>query len=144
MHDLPHEYRVIAGATADGDVSLTATGLPTIDSAPPAEFGGPGDRWSPESLLTAAVADCFVLTFRAIARASTLTWESLDCQTVGVLERAGDGVRFTRFLLRATLVVPPETDTGRARRLLDKAKARCLVTNSLRAETTLDASVTNP
>ena len=42
----------------------------------------------------------------------------------------------------ATLVVPPDTDGERAHRLLEKAEAGCLVTNSLSAEIHLDATVT--
>jgi organic hydroperoxide reductase OsmC/OhrA len=65
MKSFPHIYNVTASAMPDGDVELTADRLPFLLSAPPAEFGGPGDRWSPETLLAAAVGDCFVLTFRA-------------------------------------------------------------------------------
>ena len=54
-----------ASSSGDGDVALSGDGLPAIATAPPAEFGGPGDRWSPETLLAAAVADCFVLGFRS-------------------------------------------------------------------------------
>ena len=72
MQDFPHQYSATALANVEGDVNLQSERLPSLVSAPPSEFGGPGDRWSPETLLVAAVADCFVLTFRAIARASQL------------------------------------------------------------------------
>ena len=68
MHPFPHHYSVVAKADAQGDVALESQRLPTIPSAPPTEFGGPGNRWSPETLFVAAVADCFVLTFRGISR----------------------------------------------------------------------------
>jgi organic hydroperoxide reductase OsmC/OhrA len=67
MQPFPHHYSVIAKADTQGDVALAGDRLPPIPSAPPTEFGGPGDRWSPETLFVAAVADCFVLTFRGIA-----------------------------------------------------------------------------
>src|SRR5947207_6979951 len=79
----PHVYTVNASATPDSDVELTAARLPFLHSAPPAEFGGPGDRWSPETLLTAAVGDCFLLTFRAVARAAKLPWTALECAVSG-------------------------------------------------------------
>ena len=62
MQAFPHHYAVVATADMHSDVALEGKGLPPIASAPPTEFGGPGDRWSPETLLVAAVADCFVLT----------------------------------------------------------------------------------
>ena len=70
MRELQHHYSVQASAGVDTDVVLTAAGIPDLATASPAEFGGPGDRWSPETLLVGAVANCFVLTFRAVARAS--------------------------------------------------------------------------
>ncbi len=142
MHDYPHHYKTTARAEAEGLVRLEADGLPTLPSAPPAEFDGPGDQWSPETLLTAAVADCFVLTFRAMARASSIEWSSLECQATGKLERIERTAKFTRFDLDVTLVAAPGTDEGRARRVLEKAENACLITNSLSAEIHLNATVT--
>ena len=67
MQALPHRYRVKGAGRITGDVELTAERLTMLRSASPAEFDGPGDRWSPETLLVGAVGDCFILTFRAVA-----------------------------------------------------------------------------
>lgn len=141
MQDYPHHYRAAAAAQADGGVALSSPGLDTLESAAPAEFGGPGNRWSPETLLTAAVADCFVLGFKAIARASQFPWNRLRCEVEGVLERIDHVTRFTRFNVHATLDMPADGDEKRARRLLEKAEAACLVTNSLSSETQLETTV---
>jgi peroxiredoxin-like protein len=137
MQDLPHHYRVTASAEAEGNIALKGDALPQLVSAPPAEFGGPGDQWSPEHLLVASVADCFILTFRAIARASRLEWTDLKASAEGVLDRVERVTRFTAFNVNATLTVPAGTDLDKAKRLLEKAEATCLVTNSLSAETHL-------
>lgn len=145
MHDLPHHYRASAIAQAEGDVSVEGEQLPSLSTAAPAQFGGPGNRWSPEMLLVAAVADCVVLTFRAIARASKLPWNHLSCEVEGVLDRVDRVTQFTRFTVHAALSVPPGTSEERALRILRKAEETCLVTNSLKAQTTLDARiVTSP
>lgn len=141
MQDLPHHYRVAANAAPEGDVSLSADKLETLASAPPQEFGGPGDRWSPETLLVAAISDCFILSFRAITRASKLPWLSLRCEVEGLLERRDGKTQFTEFKVNATLDVAPDTDVEKARRLLEKAEASCLITNSLSATTHLNAVV---
>jgi len=141
MQDLPHQYSVSARAETDGNIVLKAEDLPQLISAPPAQFGGPGDQWSPEHLLVASVADCFILTFRAVARASKLDWSNLEASAEGVLERVDRVTRFTAFTVSATLTVPAETDIDKARRLLEKAEAACLVTNSLSAEVHLEADV---
>lgn len=141
MQEYPHHYKVAAVTTANGDVSLSADGVSEITSAPPKEFGGPGDKWSPETLLVAAVADCFVLSFQGISRASGLPWNSLQCAVEGILERRDGTTKFTSFSVHATLEVPEETRSKRAHRLLEKAEESCLITNSLSGETHLVAVV---
>jgi peroxiredoxin-like protein len=141
MQPFPHRYEVEAGATVDGDVTLESNRLPTLKSASPAEFGGPGDRWSPETLVVAAVADCFVLTFRAIAGMSQLAWTSLTCEAVGTLDRVERVARFTEVTVRARLEIPDGTDEAKARRLLEKAEQSCLISNSLKASVHLEADV---
>ncbi len=141
MQDFPHRYRVVAAGNPEGDVNVSASGLQVIATAPPAEFGGPGNRWSPESLLVAAVADCFVLSFRAVATASKLPWISLDCEVEGTLDRIERTTKFTQFEVRASLSVHAGTAEAAARRALERAEAICLVSNSLSGETHLKAEV---
>lgn len=141
MHPYPHQYRVSATASTDGEVALASPDLPAIASMPPPEFDGPPGYWSPETLLAAAVMDCFVLSFRAVARASKFQWTSLSADLVGTLDRAGGVTRFTHFVTRARLVVPAGADVVRARLLLEKAEKVCLVSNSLNAERHLESEV---
>ena len=141
MHPLPHRYCVKGAARLSGDVELIADRLATLRSASPAEFDGPGDRWSPETLLVGAVADCFILTFRAIASASKLSWLSLDCDVTGTLDRVDRVMQFTHFDLTAHLVVPAGVNAEAARHALEKAERNCLISSSLKAAVALDARV---
>ena len=142
MHAFPHLYTVVSSTDPASPVSLGSQGLQGLSSAPPKEFDGPGDLWSPETLLTAAVNDCFVLGFKAIAAASKFPWTSLQASTEGALDKVEGKMRFTRFLTRATLKVPAGADAERARKLLEKAEQICLIANSLSAERHLEATVT--
>jgi organic hydroperoxide reductase OsmC/OhrA len=146
MKPLPHVYEVSATAAPDGEVELQAGRLPFLHSAPPAEFGGPGDRWSPETFLAAAVGDCFVLTFRAVARAAKLPWTSLRVDVAGTLDRVDRVTRFTGFDVRAHLVVPAGTSLDHANASLLKAEQKCLISNSLSAAVHLhfDVMVDHP
>jgi peroxiredoxin-like protein len=141
MQQYPHIYKVGASTTTDAPVQISSTGLVTLPSMPPEQFGGPGDHWSPETLLVAAVVDCFILTFRAIARASQLPWSRLECDSDGILDRVDNVTRFTRFDIRARLTVPAGTDEHKATRLLQKAESVCLITNSLNAEKHLQVEI---
>jgi len=134
---LPHYYSVsVSGGPAD---AFTSTGprLQPFELDAPAEFGGPGNQWSPETLLTSAVAGCFMLTFRAIARASKLEWMFLQCEVTATLERVEQATQFTHFLMHVRLQVDPRVDRMLAQRVLEKAHRGCLVANSLKASVDL-------
>lgn len=141
MQAFPHLYTVNAVAGDRGDVILDGEGLPVLRSASPPEFDGPGGRWSPESLLVASVADCLILTFRALARAARFEYSRIHCQAAGTLDRVDRVTRFTAIALRATLEIPGGASSDEARRLLLKAEEHCLISNSLSAVTTLDVEI---
>ena len=79
--------------------------------------------------------------FRAIAAASKFTWVSLDTSTRGTLDRVDGKMRFTRFDTHAKLHVHAGADLERAKKLLEKAEASCLVANSLASERHLTVEV---
>ena len=141
MHPYPHNYTAVAAGEPGGPVTVDSAQLPTLQTAPPPQFDGPGGVWSPETLLCASLADCFILTFRAVSRSAKLTWLHLECRVEGVLERVERTSRFTRFTNVVTLVVPPETDVAAARRLLEQAEHGCLIANSLLGARELVAEV---
>jgi organic hydroperoxide reductase OsmC/OhrA len=133
MQELPHHYAVTVAGGAAGDIELNGQRLTTLYSTSPAEFDGPGDKWSPETLLVAAIGDCLILTFRAVASASRLPWISLSCGVVGTLDRVARVLQFTGFEVDARLDVPTGVDPERARRVLEKAEQSCLISNSVKA-----------
>ena len=141
MQGYPHLYKTSAAADAESTVQISSPGLDNIQTMPPPEFGGPEGKWSPETLLVASVADCFILTFRAIARASRLDWLHLECDADGTLDRVDGVTRFTRFDLRARLRVPEGTDQVKAERIMHKSEAVCLITRSLISEVHLEIQV---
>lgn len=141
MDAFPHKYQVAANGKSTGTITLTAEGLEKIDSAAPAQFDGPGDQWSPEDLLVASVADCFILTFRAIAKFSKLEWTALECNVTGILDKVERTTCFTAFEINAKLQVPEGTDIDKAHKLLEKSEENCLVTNSLNSEISLNVEV---
>jgi len=141
MHPYPHVYRVFANGAPAGIVAVSSPPLPHIETAPPPEFDGPGGIWSPETLLCAAVADCFILTFRGLSRAARLEWLTLECRVEGTLERVEGASQFTRFATFATLTVPAGSDETKAHALLERAEHSCLISNSLRGARTLQAEV---
>ena len=141
MHPFPHYYSVRSTIKPDTRSQLMSDGLTPIDSEPPIEFGGSGEHWSPETLLTAAIADCLILNFRAIANASQFHWLSLEVDTQGTLERPGGILRFTKFTTQARLLLPSGADVERAKKLLEKAESSCPISNSLLSHRHLNVDI---
>lgn len=141
MHPFPHHYRVRVGALPEGELRLGSEGLAELRSLPPPEWGGPGGYWSPETLLLAAVGDCTMMTFRAIAKAARYEWRELTADVEGVMERIEGNSRFTRVTTRVRLVVPPGSDAAKAQQLLEKAERGCPISNSLTATKQVECEV---
>ena len=141
MQEYPHHYIVSADGSEQGDIDVSSPGLVTLPTQAPAEFGGPGDLWSPETFLVASVANCFILTFRAVARGSKFDWNDLSCEVDGVLDRVDRVTRFTDFHMKVVLRVPAGSDEHKAERLLHKSEQVCLVTNSLNGACHLDTTI---
>jgi organic hydroperoxide reductase OsmC/OhrA len=131
MKPLPHRYEVrIVGGPA-GYASLTTSGVPELRSAPPLDYDGPGDAWSPEHLLLAAVETCFLFTFRAVAKASRIEFLSLDLVSEGTVDRSDGVTRFTEIVLRPRVAIPAGADRERALWAVHKSEKACLVSASL-------------
>lgn len=141
MKPLPHDYSTHVSGGPSSYAAITSGGVPPLRSAPPPQCGGPGDAWSPEQLLLAAAAACFLFTLRAVARASKLEFLHLELDAEGTVDRVKGPARFTDIVLRAELVVPMGTDHARARTVLDKAESACLVSASLATPIRLEVEV---
>ena len=131
MKPLPHSYEVALSGGPAGDATLSTEGVPALSSAPPKEFDGPGDAWSPEHLLLASVLACFMFTFRAVARGSNFDFLSLDLMGSGRVDRRDGVTRFTEIVLKPRVMIGPDTDEQKIRRLMHKAERACLVSASL-------------
>jgi organic hydroperoxide reductase OsmC/OhrA len=141
MKPFPHYYSATLTGGPFAYAQVTAAGVPPLRTAPPPEFEGPGDAWSPEQLFLAAVQTCFLFTLRAVARLSKLEFVSLDLEAQGIVDRQDRITRFTDIVLRATLTVAAGTDRARAFAVLERTKVACLVSASISTPIRLEADV---
>jgi organic hydroperoxide reductase OsmC/OhrA len=141
MHPYPHVYVASAAGSPAGSVVASSPQLPNLQTAPPPEFDGPGGVWSPETLFVAALADCFVLTFRGVTRAAKFEWRTVECSVEGVLEKADGVTQFTRYVTKARLTVAPGADATKAKQLLERAEHLCLIANSLKGTRSIETEV---
>ena len=131
MKPLPHEYEVALTGASVGYATISSPGIPELTAAPPAEYDGPGDTWSPEHLLLAAVSGCYLFTLRAVAKASRVEFVDADVRTLGTVARAAGVTRFTDIVVRAAVTLPAGGDAEALQRALDKTAGHCLISSSL-------------
>lgn len=115
----------------------------TIECATPPEFpNGVPNIWSPEHLFVAAINSCYMATFLAIAYNFKVEIEDFSCKTIAKLEVI-DG----KYLITQAEMFPvvklsnAGKDTEKTQRIVEKAKAGCLVTNSMKTEILLAATI---
>jgi len=141
MKPLPHQYDVHLTGGPSGYAQLSTPGVPDLRAAAPSDYDGPGDAWSPEHLLLAALQACFLLTFRAIARVSKVEFVALELAASGTVDRQDGITRFTEIVLRPRLTVPAGADRDRALRALEKSEKACLVSASLSTPIRLEPEI---
>lgn len=107
----------------------------TIDVVTPPQFpkGIAGD-WSPEHLFTAAVSGCLMTTFLAVAENSKLDFEAFVCTAEGKLDQVEGKYLMSEVTLFPRLTIKREEDKDRALRILQKAEAACLISNSVKSK----------
>lgn len=119
---------------------VTSDGLPPLEISAPPEFHGEPGHWTPEHLLTASVASCFLETFLSIARFQKLAVQSFRLRALARLEKLpGEGYRFTEITLTPEISVAQE-DVEKALKVVEKAEKNCFVAKSLRATVQVEPS----
>lgn len=136
----PHYYEVKADWKNGRKGLLSSPVLnETIECATPPEFpkGEPG-IWSPEHLFAAAISSCYLSTFLAIAENFKLDFQSFSCNTICKLELVEGKFQISEAEITPELVLAdPENDRKKVLKVLEKSKAACLVTNSMKTAVTL-------
>ncbi|WP_435237607.1 OsmC family protein [Psychromonas sp. PT13] len=141
MQPLPHLYNVQIKTTPESEIKLSSQGIPDLVASAPAEFGGPGDQWSPETLFMSSIASCFALSFKAVAGASSFTWKGLQCEAIGQLEKVERTIKFTQITTKVKLTIGNDVDKQKAIKLIEKSESICLVTNSVSANVKLEYDI---
>ena len=111
-----------------------------IECATPPEFpnGVPG-IWSPEHLYVAAISSCYLSTFLAIAENFKLEFLNFSCKTKCKLEVVEGKYQITEAEITPELLLKnPDNDREKAIKVLEKSKAACLVTNSMKTSVSLN------
>lgn len=113
-----------------------------IEVATPPQFpGGVEGIWSPEHLFISSVSSCLMTTFLAIAENSRLDFENLEVKATGKLGKKDGKFMVTEISLRPELLIADEAHADKAHRILEKAEAACLISNSIKTKIILKPQV---
>ncbi|MBS1917708.1 MAG: OsmC family protein [Bacteroidetes bacterium] len=113
-----------------------------IEVATPPEFsnGIPG-IWSPEHLLVAAVNSCLMTTFLAIAENSKFNFSDFQCHANGKLEKVDNKYMISEIVLHPVVTIREESEKEKAERILQKAEAACLISNSVKSKVVMQPEI---
>ena len=149
MRVVPHGYRVGVRWTGARDVgtatyrsysrrhTVTSGDLPPILGSADRTFHGDADRWNPEQLFLAAIAECHMLSYLHLATKAGLIVVAYEDEATGELRLDADGVggQFTSVTLHpvVTLAAGPDDEaaTETARALHDRVGDVCFIARSV-------------
>ena len=133
MTQLHSSYAVSVNWTVGKLGTLSAAdGPPSLAIGASPQFGGPGDRWSPDHLFAAAIATCYMTTLRTLATLSELEMLALRVDAESFVEQSEHhGLDVSRVVLTPRIGIGHEEDRERAHRLAVRAEHVCRTTRAL-------------
>ena len=120
---------------------IASAGKPNIQVATPPEFKGHEGIWSPEDLFVASVNVCVMSTFLTFAERAGLAFTAYESSAEGRLELVEGKFQFTALTLKPLITLPAGGDAAKAKELIEKAEANCLISNSMKAQVTLAPTI---
>ncbi|MEC4890287.1 MAG: OsmC family protein [Nitrospira sp.] len=121
---------------------ISCAGKPDVQVATPPEFKGHDGIWSPEDLFVASANICLMTTFLAVAERAGLAFTAYESSAEGRLELVDGKFQFTALTLKPVITLPAGGDPVKAKELIEKAEANCLISNSMKAQVTLVPTIT--
>lgn len=137
-----YTYRTAVKWTEQRKGTITCEGKPDIQVATPPEFKGHEGIWSPEDLYVASANICLMTTFLAVAERAGFAFTSYHCEAEGRLELVEGKFQVTVITLRPQIVLQSGSDAAKAKELIEKAEANCLISNSMKTRITLEPTIT--
>jgi peroxiredoxin-like protein len=133
-----YRYQTAVKWTEHRKGTMSCEGKPDVEVATPPEFKGHEGIWSPEDLFVASANICLMTTFLAVAERAGLAFTSYESTAEGRLELVEGKFQFTAITLKPTITLESETDAAKAKELIERAEANCLISNSMKAAVTLE------
>jgi organic hydroperoxide reductase OsmC/OhrA len=113
------------------DHVLRVDGKPAIEGSAARVFHGDVDRWNPEEMLVAALAQCHLLSYLYVAVANGIVVESYTDDAEGALVTTPDGGGHFREVVLRPVVTISAGDPEVATRIHADANRLCFIASSV-------------
>jgi organic hydroperoxide reductase OsmC/OhrA len=141
---MEHRYALTVtwtGNTGDGTATyrgyrrthtVTADGPPELLGSADRTFHGDRERWNPEQLLLASLAQCHMLSYLHVCvDAGVVVTQYVDRATGSMVTDADGRGRFTEVVLHPSVTVVDETMVEAAAEAHHRAHELCFIANSV-------------
>lgn len=140
--DLDHDYAVRVewqgnlGTGTSGyrdygrDNLVSSEGNAPIEGSADKPFRGTPERWNPEELLLAALAQCHMLSYLHVAVKNAIVVTAYEDDAVGTMRQVGEGGHFTSVTLRPVVTISAG-DPELAQRIHAEASTLCFIAQSV-------------
>ncbi|AND16837.1 peroxiredoxin [Rathayibacter tritici] len=112
-------------------LTVTAQGPAPILASADTPFRGEADRWNPEQLLLAALAQCHLLSYLHVAVKNGVVVTGYSDDAIGAMVHEGESGHFTSVTLRPRVTVAEESMVELAQTLHAEASRLCFIANSV-------------
>lgn len=112
------------------DGLISAEGNPDIPGSADRPFRGTPERWNPEELLLAALAQCHMLSYLHVATKNGIVVTDYEDDAQGTMAQVGEGGHFTSVTLRPVVTISAG-DPEVARTIHAEASELCFIAASV-------------
>ncbi|RFA20261.1 OsmC family protein [Subtercola boreus] len=110
---------------------IRAAGKVELPSSADRAFHGDRDRWNPEELLIAALAECHMLSYLHVAVQHGVVVTGYEDEALGTMEQEGQGGHFTEVLLRPVVTLADPGQAELANAIHHEASGHCFIAQSV-------------
>ncbi len=112
--------------------AISAVGKPELLGSSDPSFRGDAQRWNPEELLVASLAQCHMLWYLGLAAAAGVVVLDYSDQPVGsMIEESDGGGQFIEVTLNPTVLVAEASMVEKAEELHGPAHTKCFIARSV-------------
>lgn len=115
----------------DRDVVIQAEGPGELAGSAAAAFHGDTNRWNPEQLVLAALAECHILSYLYVATQAGVVVTQMSCGADLTLKHTADGGQISSATLYPEVWLQDEAQREKAEELHEDAHQQCFIARSV-------------